>query len=169
MRRAVRGLMAANLIGLLYLPLLEPPRLARPRHHRRRDALVLCRGPFLGRAPALSRRTRHRCRRPGRHADGLLYLANILGSAAGSILTGFVLMEYLGLIDVGVALVVAGLLCTILLLVDARPAALAQDRYAPALRPRSLSSPSLPMPRWSAHVLETLQWKGSANAKPFGA
>ena len=39
----------------------------------------------------------------------LLYLANILGSAAGSILTGFVLMDHLGLVDIGAALVVAGL------------------------------------------------------------
>ena len=37
-----------------------------------------------------------------------LYLANILGSAAGSVLTGFVLMDHLGLVDVGAALVVAG-------------------------------------------------------------
>jgi hypothetical protein len=41
----------------------------------------------------------------------LLYLANILGSAAGSIITGFFLMEYAGLVSTGAILAVAGLLC----------------------------------------------------------
>ena len=37
-----------------------------------------------------------------------LYLANIAGSAAGSLLTGFVLMNYLSLVQIGQLLVVAG-------------------------------------------------------------
>ena len=97
----------------------------------------------------------------------LLYLANILGSAAGSILTGFVLMDHLGLVAIGAVLVVAGLLCTVLLIGGARPAALAEDR---AYEPRRASWRSLAViavPRWSAHVLESLQWKGAPYAKPF--
>ena len=46
----------------------------------------------------------------------LLYLANILGAAAGSILTGFVLMDYLGLVEIATALVLAGLACVVLLI-----------------------------------------------------
>jgi len=46
----------------------------------------------------------------------LLYLFNILGSAAGSILTGFVLMEHLGLVGLSLFLVVAGILFGFLLI-----------------------------------------------------
>ena len=166
MRRAVRGLMTANLIGLLYLPLL--------------DHLAWLDRGIIGVAMLLSYVVARfwgallpYLAELGIAADGqagmrtaFLYLANILGSAAGSILTGFVLMEYLGLIDVGVALVVAGLLCTILLLVTLdlpRWHKIARTGAAAAVAVLAIAL----MPRWSAHVLETLQWKGSANAKPF--
>ena len=166
MRRAVRGLMTANLIGLLYLPLL--------------DHLAWLDRGIIGVAMLLSYVVARfwgallpYLAELGIAADGqagmrtaFLYLANILGSAAGSILTGFVLMEYLGLIDVGVALVVAGLLCTILLLVTLdlpRWHKVARTGAAAAVAVLAIAL----MPRWSAHVLETLQWKGSANAKPF--
>ncbi len=43
-----------------------------------------------------------------------LYLANILGSASGSILTGFVLTDHLGLIAIGTTLVLASLACSAL-------------------------------------------------------
>ena len=45
----------------------------------------------------------------------VLYLANILGSAAGSVLTGFVLMNYLGLVAIEATLVLAGIACILLL------------------------------------------------------
>ena len=44
---------------------------------------------------------------------GLLYFANILGSAAGAILTGFVLTNYLTLVQIAVALVMAGTICAL--------------------------------------------------------
>ena len=47
----------------------------------------------------------------------LLYLANILGSASGSVLTGFVLMNFLGLVAIGAALVLAGIACILFLIV----------------------------------------------------
>ena len=40
---------------------------------------------------------------------GLLYFANILGSAAGAILTGFVLTNYLTLVQIALVLVIAGI------------------------------------------------------------
>ena len=97
MRRAVRGLMTANLLGLLFLPLLD--------HLAWLDRgiigvamlMVYLVARFWGALlPYLAEL--------GVAADGqagmrtaLLYLANILGAAAGSILTGFVLMDRLGL------------------------------------------------------------------------
>ena len=45
----------------------------------------------------------------------LLYFANILGSAAGSIVTGFVLTDRLSLVAIAAALVVAGLACNVML------------------------------------------------------
>jgi spermidine synthase len=45
----------------------------------------------------------------------LLYLTNILGSASGSILVGFVLMDRLGLVEIAGTLVVGGLACAMLL------------------------------------------------------
>jgi spermidine synthase len=45
----------------------------------------------------------------------LLYLTNILGSASGSILVGFVLMDRLGLMEIAGTLVVWGLACAVLL------------------------------------------------------
>jgi hypothetical protein len=45
----------------------------------------------------------------------LLYLTNILGSASGSILVGFVLMDRLGLMEIAGTLAVWGLACAVLL------------------------------------------------------
>ena len=46
----------------------------------------------------------------------LLYFANILGSATGAILTGFVLTDYLTSVQLAVALIVAGTVCVLVLL-----------------------------------------------------
>ena len=96
----------------------------------------------------------------------LLYLANILGSALGAILTGFVLMDHLGLVGIAVALVVAGLALRRPAGGGAEPAAMAE---IPA-RGRGGCAWRAGGARGSAdgrHVLENLQWKGSADAKPF--
>jgi spermidine synthase len=104
-----------------------------------------------------------------RHAGmrtALLYLANILGSAAGSILTGFVLMDQLSLIAIGSVLVMAGFLCAILLVVTVdipRWQKFARNGFAAMLAVVAVVS----IPALSGHVLENLQWKGAAEAKPF--
>ena len=137
--------------------------LARSRHRRCGHSDGLPGGSFLGRAAPLSGRARRRRGRPCRHAHRLLYLANILGSAAGSIITGFVLMEHLGLVGIGTALVVAGLVCAVLLI-----GALSMPRPEKFCEPagamgRSRCSRS----RRSTNVLENLQWKGAPSAMPL--
>src|SRR5262249_23728204 len=96
----------------------------------------------------------------------LLYLSNILGSAAGSIVTGFVLMDHLGLVDVGAALVIAGLLCAVLL-IAALHLPRAEKSWRMGLTGALGAIAVFVIPVWSAHVLENLQWKGSPDAKPF--
>jgi len=166
MRRAVRGVMIANLLGLAYLPLLD--HLAWLDRGVIGVAMLLsylvARGwgallPYLAEI--------------GIAADGqagmrtaLLYLANIVGSALGSIVTGFVLMDYLSLVTIGVVLVVAGVLCALLL-----TATVALPRWQKVTRmlvaAAVVAVAVMFVPRWSAHVLENLYWKGTANAKPF--
>jgi spermidine synthase len=166
MRRAVGGLMMANLVGLAFLPLLD--------HLAWLDRGVIGVAMLLSYLVArfwgaLLPYLAEFGVSPDAHAGmrtALLYLANIAGSAAGAILTGFVLMDHLGLIDIGVALVVAGLLCMILLLFTLDLPRGQQIARTAAAAVIGLVAVAL-VPRWSAHVLESLQWKGAAHAKPF--
>lgn len=96
----------------------------------------------------------------------LLYLANILGSAAGSIITGFVLMDHMGLIPIATALVIGGVICTLVLI-----AALAMPLRA-KLRSATLAATiglvgALVIPHASTQVLENLYWKGAQSAREF--
>ena len=96
----------------------------------------------------------------------LLYLANILGAAAGSILTGFVLMDHFGLIAIATALVVAGLVCVVLLVVAldlARWQKLLRAGLAAAVGVLAL----LAIPAFADRILENLHWKGAGDGKPF--
>jgi spermidine synthase len=95
-----------------------------------------------------------------------LYLANILGATAGSILTGFVLADHLGVVAMAVALTLASLACAMLLngmLPSPRPRKLLQSVLAVALA----SLAAVALPRWSTNVIESLQWKGAVDAKPL--
>ena len=138
MRRAASGLMKANLLGPRAPAAPQPSRLARPRRHRRRHAHGLSRGAILGLAAALSRRARHQGRRPCR-ACALRCSISPISSVrrAGSILTGFVLMDHLSFIAIATALVVCGSLLPGSNVGDARYAALAEVGYAPASPPPS--------------------------------
>jgi spermidine synthase len=92
----------------------------------------------------------------------ILYLANILGAAAGSVLTGFVLMNHLGLISLGMTLTVAGLICTVLLvctLRGRRSEKIVRAGIATALCALAI----IVIPRWSTNIHESLQWKGQPN------
>jgi spermidine synthase len=166
MRRAVAALMKANLLGLLFLPLLNHLAWLGYGAIGVTILLVYLVARFWGLLlPYLAE--------AGVAADGeagmcmaLLYLANILGSTAGSIITGFVLMDYLGLAAIGAALVVAGVACTALLV-----GTLEMPRKEKVLRATLVAALALvaavAVPRWSANVLEGLQWKGVPDAAPL--
>jgi spermidine synthase len=165
-RYAIGSLTIASLVGFLFLPLLD--------HLAWLDRGVLglallmvyllarCWGALL---PYLAEVGINPDADSGMHT-ALLYLANILGAAAGSILTGFVAMDRLSLTAIATALVVAGLLCVMLLIAALKGPPrerLAHGSVALALALAAM----LFIPRWSNGVLERLQWKGSPLAKPF--
>jgi spermidine synthase len=165
-RRAIAGLMTGSLVGFLFLPLLD--HLAWLDRGILGLALLMvylvarCWGALL---PYLADLGIKADASSGMHT-AFLYLANILGAAAGSVLTGFVVMDRLGLIALAVALVGAGMLCVILLIAAAKVSERERLAYGGMALALSLAAIFL-IPRWSCCVLESLQWKGSALAKPF--
>ncbi len=96
----------------------------------------------------------------------VLYLANILGSASGAVLTGFVLMNVLGLTEIAVALVMAGLASTLLLIAKAPVPGHDRLRRAGVAAAIGLAT-AVAVPDLSAHVLENVFWKGSPLAQPL--
>jgi spermidine synthase len=160
MRRAADGLIRANIIGFLFLPLLA--------HFawldrgvvglamimvfliaRRWGALL----PFLAQFGIAA----------DRHAGmrtAFLYLANIIGSALGAILTGFVLMDQLGLVEIAVVLVIAGLVCAVLLIAVIRvPVYERMKRASWAIAVGVVATIGIPL--MSKGVLEALQFKSN--------
>jgi spermidine synthase len=166
MRRAAGSLLTANLLGILFLPLVS--------HLAWLDrgviGVAMLMVFFVARAwgallPYLAELGIAADGRAGMHT-ALLYLANILGSAVGAVLTGFVLMDIMGLVGIAVTLVVMGLICAALLV-----GTLEIPRWQKLLRAGlagGLAAAALvAIPSFAGHVLENLQWKGSAQAKPF--
>ena len=116
MRRAADELVFANLIGLMFLPLSSHLARLGPGAlivslvmvyliARRWGSLL----PYLAQFGVP----------PDDHAGkgtSLLYFFNILGSAAGAIITGFVLTNYLSLVQIALALAVAGTVCALALI-----------------------------------------------------
>ena len=95
---------------------------------------------------------------------GLLYLANIVGAASGSVLTGFVLMDHLSLLGIGQWLVAAGLLCALILGLATTPQR--NTRLMRAAAVVGLAALAvLALPAASGKLLEALLWKGSPEAK----
>jgi spermidine synthase len=96
----------------------------------------------------------------------LLYLANILGATAGSIVTGFVLADHLGVVAIALLLTLASFACAILL-----DSVLPSPRQPKMLRLGLILGLAVlalvAVPRWSTNVLESLQWKGAAQAEPL--
>lgn len=162
MRKAADELVRANLIGLLFLPIMA--------HFAWLGQGVL--GPALIIVYLIARRWGSLLpylAQLGVSANGnagmqtsLLYFANIVGSAAGAILTGFVLMDYLGLVQIAVALAVAGTLCALLLIavLETPPGErLRRAGFAAGV----LALAVIAIPLLSHRVLENLQVKGSAD------
>jgi spermidine synthase len=96
----------------------------------------------------------------------LLYLTNILGSAIGAVLTGFVLMQNFGLVAIAAILVVASVACALLLAAVLPLPSPEKSRYA-GFAAALAALAVLAIPRASANVLESLQWKGAPYAEPF--
>jgi spermidine synthase len=113
--RVLRDVIVANLLGFLFLPLLG--HLAWLGTGILGVALLMIYlvarhwGSLL---PCLAHLGVAADERAGMRT-ALLYLSNILGSASGSILVGFVLMDRLGLMEIAGTLVVWGLACAVIL------------------------------------------------------
>ena len=89
------------------------------------------------------------------------------GAAAGSILTGFVLMDHMGLVAIAVTLVVAGLLCVIVLIGCARIAAPGKAaRGSIGWRARRARG-GCSIPRLAGRCARKPAMEGSPDAKPF--
>ncbi|MDD3372000.1 MAG: methyltransferase domain-containing protein, partial [Alphaproteobacteria bacterium] len=94
-----------------------------------------------------------------------LYLSNICGSVLGSVLTGFVLMDVWGLVDLSQALVAGGFLCAAFL---AAAAPLPNKRlYIGGAALMGVLGYAL-LPAATPRILEKLLWKGGPEAAwPF--
>jgi spermidine synthase len=115
-RKAIDELIVANLLGLMFLPILAHSAWLGPGVvgvtlllvyliARRWGSLL----PYLAQFGIAA----------DEHAGmrtSLLYFANIVGSATGAILTGFVLTDYLTSVQLAIALIVAGSVCVLILL-----------------------------------------------------
>lgn len=163
--RLAGNLIIANALGFLFLPLLS--HLGFIGHAIIAVALLMvyllarCWGALL---PCLA----HFGVAPDERAGvrtALLYFANILGSASGGILTGFVLTDRLSLVGVAATLLALGLVCAMLLVAVLPMPRRAKVRYATLVASGSIVA-ILALPMLASGVLETLLWKGSPDAKP---
>jgi spermidine synthase len=153
MRRAVGALMKASLLGLLFLPLLDHLAWLDRASIGAAVLMVYLVARFWGSLmPNLAEL--------GVSADGqagmrtaFLYGASSLGAAAGALFTGFALLDPIGLVATGTAVVVAGLACVVLLI-----GALKMPRAEKILRASLAVGLGLlavvVIPGWSANVPE---------------
>lgn len=96
-----------------------------------------------------------------------LYLANILGSAAGSIVTGFVLMDRVALVGLAQALAAAGLACAAVLGILVPRTVRRRVRIAAGILVAVAGAIAVPsLPRLAPDVLERLLWKRDADRQP---
>jgi len=175
MRRTARSAMVANLIGLLTLPLLE--QLAWLDRAVLVVAMLLCfmlaRAlgallPYLAELATMAdaRVQPRSARLCVAYVLGAYVLgAHVMGAAAGVWLTGRVLMDALDLVAVGVALVMAGILYTLLLV-----ALLDLPRWQKVVRGMTAVAVAIlalaVLPRWSADVVERIAPKAAADTAP---
>ncbi|MGE3622740.1 MAG: fused MFS/spermidine synthase, partial [Bdellovibrionales bacterium] len=159
------GLILANMVGLLYLPLLNGavqagidgfgPAFLMIFLFIAGWSVLLPGLAFFGIAADSSAGMR----------TALMYLANILGAAAGGIITGFELMDRFGLVDLAILLVIAGLACLAALVfmlplnrgLRAKPVAVAAV----------LALGAFMLPLTTSSLLSNLQWKFPPEKPPF--
>jgi spermidine synthase len=166
MRRAVADLMWASVLGFLFLPLLDQFAWLDRGIVGLAFVLVYVFARFWGSLlPYLAEFGIAADDRAGMRTS-LLYLANILGSATGSILTGFVVADHLGLVPMAAALTVAGLACAVFL--DAVLPLPRREKMLQSILAAGLAVLAMvALPNWPTKVIESLQWKGDADAKPL--
>jgi spermidine synthase len=162
MRKAADELVFANLIGLLFLPLMAN--------------FAWLDGGILGLAMLMVYLIARRwgsllpyLAQFGIRADdragmqtGLLYFSNILGSAAGAILTGFFLTDYLTLVQIAQVLAIGGTVCA-LILIAMLDVARSERLKRGAVAVGVLAIAAIAIPSLSNRVLENLQFKGTAD------
>jgi spermidine synthase len=162
MRKAADELVWATLLGLLFLPLMaQGAWLDRGVLGLAMIMVYLIArrwGPLL---PYLAQFGVPSDDRAGMRIS-LLYFANIVGSAAGAIITGFVLTDYLTLVQIALALAFAGTVCA-LILIARLDAEHTERRRRAAWAVGVLAIGLIVVPPMSGRVLENLFFKGSAD------
>jgi len=161
-RKAADELVFANLVGVLFLPLMAHLAWLGPGVlgvamliiyliARRWGSLL----PYLAQfgVPADDRAGMR---------TSLLYFSNILGSPAGAIVTGFVLTNYLTLVQTALALAIAGTVCA-LSLIAALDTAGSERRRRAVDAVGVLAIALVAIPLMSHRVLENLLFKGSVD------
>ena len=161
-RKAADEVVFANLVGVLFLPLMAHLAWLGPGVlgvamliiyliARRWGSLL----PYLAQfgVPADDRAGMR---------TSLLYFSNILGSAAGAIVTGFVLTNYLTLVQTALALAIAGTVCA-LSLIAALDTAGSERRRRAVDAVGVLAIALVAIPLMSHRVLENLLFKGSVD------
>jgi spermidine synthase len=166
MRQLANALLMASLLGLFFLPSLD--------HMAWLDrgllgvgvVIVYLVARFWGAVlPNLAELSIAADEKAGMRT-AFLYLSNILGSAAGTIITGFVLMDRFGLVTIGTVLAVAGVACALVLMTALAVPRREKLRYLALAAIIGVAAVAV-MPRWSEGVLERLQWKGNASGPKF--
>jgi len=166
MRRLVNLLMIASVAGILFLPVLSHLAWIGDGIVGIAVLMVYLVARFWGALlPCLAEVSIASDSRAGM-GTATLYLANILGSAAGSVITGFVLMDRFGLVTIGTALVVGGI-ATIMVLIAVLGIPVAERRRRLAMAAALALVAAGAVPALSGQLLENLQWKGAPNAERF--
>jgi len=164
MRRLADALLLASLIGLVFLPVLDHLGWLERGVVGVGMLMVYIVARFWGAVlPNLAELSIEADDRAGMRT-AFLYLSNILGSAAGSVLTGFVLMDYFGLITIASMLAVAGVACALVLMTALAVPRREKLRHFGIVAIIAIAAVGV-VPQLSGGVLENLQWKGASAQK----
>jgi spermidine synthase len=166
MRHLVDALLIASALGICFLPLLHALAWLERGIVGVAILMVYLVARFWGSLLPYLAEISIACDSRAGMRTAVLYLANILGSATGAVLTGFVLMNYLGLVAIATTLVLAGIGCILLLIVTLDMPTREKRRRAALAALFGLVA-AVAIPSLSVHVLETLQSERAPDAKPF--
>jgi spermidine synthase len=158
------SVLAANVIGFMLLPALGMAAAYRPGMIALALLLAFLIAHFWGVVMPLVAHLAIRANDNTGTRLSYLYLANIIGSAAGGFLTGFVMMDVLGMRGIQMLLVLCGLAFAALLVVLSR-------RRASVISLAGIAAAALlagfahgPL---TSQVYERLVWMGDGDIRPF--